>query len=117
MDNIIITSVLILIVIAVIETVSLFCKPSSTTNKLSFAAIIPIFPYDTDIRLKLNDLNKKLSNDSYCIKEIVILNYGATFEQLEVCRQFCYENSNAIITDPASLEKILSKTFAIEHKT
>lgn len=117
MDKIIITSIFILCIIALIEIVSLFCKPSQYVKKLSFAAVVPLFPKDTDLRLRLDDLNKKLSSGSYYIEKIIIINYGATLEQLEICEQFCYENPNAIITDPASLEKILSKTFAIEHKT
>lgn len=116
MDKIIATSLLVLFVIAIIEAVSLFCKPHHL-KKLSFAAVVPVFPDDKNLRLRLDDLNRKLSSSSYCIEEIIIINYGATYEQLEICKQFCYENPNAIFTDPASLEKILSKTFAIERKT
>lgn len=117
MDKIIITSLFVLCVIALIEIVSLFCKPSHYVRKLSFAAVVPVFPKDTDLRQRLDDLSHKLSSGSFYIEEIIIINYGATLEQLEICEQFCYENPNAILTDPASLEKILSKTFAIEHKT
>lgn len=117
MDNIIVVSLLILAVIAVIEAVSLFYKSSHRVSKLSFAAVIPVFPDDSDLRERLAYLGEKLSCGSYYIEEIIIINYGATIEQLEICREFCYENRNAVLTDPASLEKILSKTFAIEHKT
>lgn len=117
MDKIIVTSVLILAVIAVIEAVSLFYRASHRVSKLSFAAVVPVFPDDSDLRERLAYLGEKLSCGSYYIEEIIIINYGATVEQLEVCRAFCYENKNAILTDPASLEKILSKTFAIERKT
>lgn len=117
MDKIIITSVLILAIIALIEAVSLFYKASCRISRISFAAVIPVFPDDSDLRERLQYLSEKLSCGSYYIEEIIIINYGATVQQLEICRAFCYENKNAILTDPASLEKILSKTFAIEHKT
>ncbi|MBQ8296310.1 MAG: hypothetical protein IJX77_00840 [Ruminococcus sp.] len=117
MDNVIVTSVLILAVIAVIEGVSLFYKSSRRVKKLAFAAVVPVFPDDDDLRERLEYLGDKLSGGSYYIEEIIIINYGATIEQLEICGRFCYENRNAILTDPASLEKILSKTFAIERKT
>ena len=117
MDNIIIASLLILAVIAVIEAVSLFYKSSRRVSKLSFAAVIPVFPDNCDLRERLTYLSEKLSCGSYYIEEIIIIDYGATIEQLEICRGFCYENKNAVLTDPASLEKILSKTFAIERKT
>ncbi len=116
MDNIIVTSLLVLAVIAVIEAVSLFCT-SRRTVKLAFVAVVPVFPDDTDLRERLAYLEEKMSGSSCCIEEIIIINYGASVEQLEICRQFCFENPAAVITDPAGLEKILSKTFAIERKT
>lgn len=116
MDKLIITSLIVLAVIALIEIISLFCKPHQS-KRLSFAAVIPIFPNDSTLRCRIDALSRKLSDPSYYIEEIIFINYGATYEQLEICEQFCYENTNAIITDPASLEKILSKTFAIENKT
>ena len=117
MDNIIVTSLLVLAVIAVIEAVSLFCSSSRRRVKLAFAAVLPVFPDDTDLRERLAYLEEKMSGGSCCIEEIIIINYGASVEQLEICRQFCFENPAAVITDPAGLEKILSKTFAIERKT
>lgn len=117
MDNIIITSLIVLAVIAVIEAVSLFYKSSRRIKKLAFAAVVPVFPDDADLRERLEYLSDRLSGGAYYIEEIIIIDYGATVEQLEICRSFCYENGNAVLTDPASLEKILSKTFAIEHKT
>lgn len=117
MDNIIVTSLLVLAVIAAIEAVSLFCSASRRTVKLSFAAVIPVFPDDTDLRERLACLEEKMSGSFCCIEEIIIINYGASAEQLEICQQFCFDNPAAVITDPAGLEKILSKTFAIERKT
>ena len=117
MNNIIAAALAVLTVIAVIEAVSLFYKASKRIKKLAFAAVIPVFPNDGDLRERLEYLNEKLSCGSYYIEEIIIINYGATVQQLEICRSFCYENKNAVLTDPASLEKILSKTFAIDRKT
>lgn len=117
MDNIIITSLLVLAVITLIEAVSLFYKSSHRAKNLSYAVVIPVFPNDSDLRERLDFLSDKLSNGSFYAEEIILINYGATVEQLEICRNFCYENNNAVLTDPASLEKILSKTFAINHKT
>ncbi|MCD8187662.1 MAG: hypothetical protein LUD57_03435 [Ruminococcus sp.] len=117
MDNIIVTAVVVLAAIAVIEAVSLFYKASRRVRKLAFAAVVPVFPNDGDLRERLEYLSEKLSCGSYYIEEIIIINYGATTEQLEICCGFCYENKNAVLTDPVSLEKILSKTFAIARKT
>lgn len=116
MNTTIIVSVLILTVIAVIEAVSLFYKSKHRIKKLAFAAVVPVFPDDGDLRQRLDYLSDKLSGGAYYIEEIILINYGATAGQLEICREFCDENKNAVLTDPASLEKILSKTFAIVRK-
>lgn len=117
MDNAIVTSILILFIIAIIEIVSLFCKPVKSSEKISFAAVVPIFPYDKNLRIHLEEIKRNLSDNSYTVEKIIIINYGATYEQLEICKDFCYQNPDAIMTDPASLEKILSKIFAFNHKT
>ncbi len=116
MDIVIAAAVIVLVIIAVIEGVSLFYKSSHRTVSLLFAAVLPVFPDDDNLRRKLEYLSQKLSDDTYFAEEIILINYGATVYQLEICREFCDENENAILTDPASLEKILSKTFAIERK-
>ncbi len=116
MDNVIAAAVIVLVIITAIEGVSLFYKSSHRAVSMSFAAVLPVFPEDGELRRKLEYLSRKLSDDTYFAEEIILINYGATVHQLEICREFCDENENAIITDPASLEKILSKTFAIERK-
>lgn len=117
MDKVTVTSVIILAVIAVIEGVSLFCGSAGRKRKLTFAAVIPVFPEDDDLRERLEYLTRKLSGGACSAGSIIIVNYGAAIGQLEICELFCSENPNAFITDPAGLEKILSKTFAIERKT
>lgn len=107
MDNAIAASIIVLAVIAVIEAVSLFYKASHRAVRLAFAAVVPVFPYDDDLRRRLEYLGEKLSCGTYYIEEIVLINYGATTEQLEICRCFCDENANAVLTDPASLENIV----------
>ena len=71
MDNIIVTSLLVLAVIAVIEAVSLFCSSSRRRVKLAFAAVLPVFPDDTDLRERLAYLEEKMSGGSCCIEEII----------------------------------------------
>ncbi|MBE6862107.1 MAG: hypothetical protein E7497_04310 [Ruminococcus sp.] len=116
MDNVIAAAVIVLAVITSIEAVSLFYRSSHRAVNLSFAAVLPVFPDDINLRRKLDYLRQKLSDNTYFAEEIILVNYGATVYQLEICREFCDENENAILTDPASVEKILSKTFAIERK-
>lgn len=117
MDNIIVTTLLVLGVIALIEAVSLFGSRYFEGADAVGALVIPVLPDDEELYIKLETLSRKMSSGKLCIDEIILVNYGATQPQLEICRRFCYEHSNMVFTDPASLEKILLKTFAINGKT
>lgn len=116
MDSIIITAVFVLAVIAIIEAVSLFAGTRRKPCRLAFAAVVPVFPQDNELRFRLAELERRLSDGSFYIEEIILIDYGAGMGQMEICRRFCSEYPNAVMTDPAGLEKILSKTFAINLK-
>jgi hypothetical protein len=116
MDIIIVAALVMLAVIIITETVCLFRREPKITAEELFAAVIPVFPYDNDFAVKLEYLNEKISCGSFRAETIILIDYGADIEQLEVCREFCRNNSAAVMTDPDGLEKILSKTFAIRYK-
>ncbi|MBE6855983.1 MAG: hypothetical protein E7500_00960 [Ruminococcus sp.] len=117
MDSIIVTTLLVLGVIALIEAVSLFGSRYYEGTDAVGVLVIPVLPDDSGLYTKLENLSRKLSSGKLCTDEIILVNYGATQPQLEICRRFCYEHSNTVFTDPAGLEKILLKTFAIERET
>lgn len=117
MDLAIVIAVMILAFITVLELVNLFRSKSCSENILDFAAVIPVFPTDDNLSTRLNCLNEKIACGHCHAEEIILINYGALPEQLEICRNFCNENRCAIIADSSEIEKILSKTFAIDMKT
>lgn len=117
MDGIMVTAVFVLAVIAVIEAVSLFCKTPAVRWERTFAVTVPVFPETENIFGILEHIAGELSDFHSGGISIIIVNYGMTTAQNEVCRAFCFENPSAVITNPADVEKILSKTFAIERKT
>ena len=109
MDIVIATAVAVLLILTVTEGVSFFRKIPDDTG---YAVVIPVFPEDTELLQRL-----EYHRDTLCGGVTVILvDYGASVWQKEVCRNFCDGNGNAVITDPAGVEKILSKTFAINPK-
>lgn len=117
MDGIIVTAVIVLAVIAVIEAVSLFCKPHSIKAEHIFAVTVPVFPETENIYGRMEYIAGELAG-FHCGKiRIIIVNYGISAAQLEDCRAFCFDYPSSVITDPAGVEKILSKTFAISSKT
>lgn len=117
MEAIIITFAVILGMLFVILVTGALCRDYLKIRKTAFAAVLPVFPDDEELRRRLNYMEQKASGDNEFTELIVLVNYGATTEQIELCQRFCDKRKNVIFTDPASLEKILSKTFAIESKT
>lgn len=117
MDLTIVIAVMILAFITVLEMVSLFRSRSCSENILDFAVVVPVFPKDNNLLERLNCLSEKIACGRCHADEIILINYGALPEQLEMCRKFCIENYCAVIVDSSEVEKILSETFAIDIKT
>ncbi len=117
MDMITVIAVMILAFITVLELVSLFRKQPCSENILDFAAVIPVFPTDSNLSSRLDCLSEKIACGRCHAEEIILISYGALPEQIEMCRKFCNENSCAVIADSSEVEKILSETFAIDMKT
>lgn len=117
MDMATVIAVMILAFITVLELVSLFRSRSCCENILDFAAVIPVFPTDDNLSSRLNCLSEKIACGRCHAEEIILISYGASPEQLDMCRKFCKENCYAVIVDSSEVEKILSETFAIERKT
>lgn len=117
MDMTIVISVMILAFIVVLEFVFLFRSKSCNEDLLDFVAVVPVFPADRNLPERLSCLSEKIACGQCRIEEIILIDYGATSEQLEICRRFCLDNPCAVIADSAEIEKIMSKTFAIETIT
>lgn len=117
MDITIVISVMILAFIVVLEFVFLFRSRSCNEDLLDFVAVVPVFPADRNLSERLGCLSEKIACGQCRIEEIILIDYGATPEQLEICRRFCLDNSCAVIADSAEFEKIIAKTFAIDTIT
>lgn len=116
MDMTIVIAVMVLIFIVVLEFVSLFRSRSCNDNILDFAAVVPVFPTDDKLSLRLDFLSEKIACGQCHIEEIILIDFGASPEQLEICRRFCLDNPCAVITRYDDSEKIFSETFAIDMK-
>lgn len=117
MDMTIVISVMILIFIVILEFVSLFRSRSCNENILDFAVVVPVFPSDSNLSIRLDCLSEKIACGQCRAEEIILISYNASSEQLEICRRFCLDNPCAVIADSAEVEKILSEIFAIDTIT
>lgn len=116
MDMTIAVSVMILIFIVVLEFVSLLRSRSCNENILDFAAVVPVFPEDENLSVRLDCLSEKIACGQCHAEEIILIDFGASPEQLEICRRFCLDNPCAVIAVSEDAEKIFSETFAIDMK-
>lgn len=114
MDMTIVISVMVLAFIIVLEFVSLVRSRSCNENILDFVAVVPIFPEDKHLSMRLDCLSEKIACGQCHAEEIILIDYNASPEQLDICRRFCLDNPCAIIADSEETEKIFAKTFAID---
>lgn len=117
MDMTIAVFVMILAFIVVLEFVFLFRSRSCNEDLLDFVAVVPVFPEDRNLPERLGCLSEKIACGQCRIEEIILIDYGATPEQLEICRRFCLDNPCAAIAEFSQFEKIIAKTFAIDRIT
>ncbi|MDE5583581.1 MAG: hypothetical protein K2J08_07745 [Ruminococcus sp.] len=114
MDMAIVISVMILAFITVLELVFILRGGKCRENMLDYVAVIPVFPSDKDLAERLGCLSEKIACGRCQAEEIILIDYNALPEQLEICRGFCRENNCAVIAGSDDFEKILSQIFAIE---
>ena len=106
MDGIIITAALVLAVIAVIGIVSLFVALPSEAAP-AYAAVLPVFPGDDSLPERLEYLSMKGSGR----RRVILVDYGATCEQAEMCRRFVQSSPDAVFISASELEKLFSEIF------
>lgn len=117
MDSAIVISVMILAFITVLEMISLFRSGKRCESVADYAVVVPVFPSDASLAERLDCLSEKIACGRCQAEYIILIDYGASSEQLEMCRSFCRENQCAVVACSADLEKILSETFAITEET
>lgn len=116
MDMTIAVAVMVLVFIVVLEFVSLFRSRSCNENILDFAVVVPVFPEDENLSVRLCCLSEKIACGQCRAEEIMLIDYGALPEQLDLCRRFCLDNPSAVVVRSEDAEKIFSETFAISTK-
>ncbi|HBB72480.1 MAG TPA: hypothetical protein DCZ71_07745 [Ruminococcus sp.] len=111
MDTALITAAAVLAVIAAAEIICLFLLPCRDVSPL-YAEILPVFSEDDLLPQRLDCLALRSGGRT----ALIIVDYSATEQQLELCRQFCSNEPDCTIISAGELEKILLKTFAIPEK-
>ena len=106
MDVIIITAALILAVIAVIGAVSLFIALPSEAAP-AYAAVLPVFSGDESLPERLEYLSMKGCGR----RRVILVDYGATAQQAELCRRFVHSSPDAVFITSSDLEKLFSEIF------
>ncbi|MDE6035015.1 MAG: hypothetical protein K2G36_03805 [Ruminococcus sp.] len=115
MDIATVISVSVLVLIAVIEFIFLFRSRSCNEDVTDYVTVVPVFPEDDKLSLRLEFLSEKIACGNFRIEKILLVNYGADDGKTALCKRFCLDNPEAVIVDSEELEKILSEMFAIER--
>jgi len=113
------TIIIAVAILAVMVTAEILCIVHNGGKKLKspdFVAVIPVFPNDDSFSERLYSISEKITRGSLRADAIFLVDYGADSEKTELCRQFCRENAYAETVLPENLEKMLSKTFAIDKE-
>lgn len=106
MDMIIITSAVIIGVIALIEVLTyFFILPDEGIP--DSVAVLPVFSDDKNFPMRLECLIRRNS------RNVILVDYSADSSQTELCRQFVRDNPDAVFISHEEIERIFAETFAI----
>ena len=92
--------------LGVIACAEIFClffagsKPPSPP----LTAVIPVFPGSEDIEAALSRTRDIILRGSCPIERVILIDYGADPDSLELCREFVRDISEAVILPPEELE-------------
>ncbi|MDO4864672.1 MAG: hypothetical protein Q4A05_10935 [Ruminococcus sp.] len=106
MDGIIITAAVILAVISIIEVVTFFLAMPSRSAP-AYASVLPVFEGDEKLRERLEYLSMKGCGR----KRVILVDYTATPEQAELCRQFVHSSPDAVFIRCSELEDYFKGMF------
>ena len=106
MDGIIITAAVILAVISLIEVITFFVAMPSRSAP-AYISVLPVFPGDDKLRDRLEYLSMKGCGR----RRVVLVDYSATPDQAELCRQFVHSSPDAVFLPSSELEEFFRSIF------
>ncbi|MBR3969687.1 MAG: hypothetical protein IKJ87_01210 [Ruminococcus sp.] len=111
MDEIIITSAVILTVIAIIEIVTLFFSLPAE-NAPPYVTVLPVFCDDELFDRRIEYLMQRGCGR----RSVIIIDYSATDSQKKLCRRFIENNPDAVFVRHDELEGYFSSVFLAAEK-
>ena len=113
MDTPILISVIVLTSIAAVEMFCLCLCRGCGAKRPPLTTVLPVFPSDDTLENSLCYMRDCMLKSTFPIERILLIDYGMTDAQKELCGEFCRDFHEASTILPEELEKILSETFAI----
>lgn len=115
MEALAVTFAVVIGVMLMMLAAGLLCRDYLKEKEISHAVIFPVYSADEKIIRKIKHIERKFSSEEVSFSSVIILvNYSADAKNAEICREFCNSRENAYFIQPEDVEKILSKTFAID---
>ena len=98
-------------VVGVIAAAEIFCLYLCSKHKKKsypLCAVIPLYAEDKELFHRLGHIGSLIEDGDTFISHILLIDYGCTDEQLEVCSEFCRRYHAAELAAPEDIEEYMS---------
>ena len=82
-------AIIVVAVIATAELICLFIFSKHTGKSYPLCTVIPVLAADTELSERLEYLSSIIEDGSLIADTILLINYGGSAEQIQLCSEFC----------------------------
>ena len=111
MDKAVMITIVVLAGISAVEVICLFFCSKLKTDILPIVAVIPVRSSDDLFPQRLEFLGELMMRNSRLFDFAVLVNYGASSTQDELCTEFCRSFPQAAYVTPDGLKTILADKY------
>jgi len=104
-----ITAIIVVAVIAAAELICLFIFSRHSGKSYPLYSAVPVFADDKELSERLDYLSTLIEDGSLIADTILLIDYSASTEQLQLCSEFCQRYHSAEIIIPDEIEEKLKK--------
>ena len=104
-------AIIVVAVIAAAELICLFVYSKHRGKSYPLFTVLPLFTDDTELSERLEYLSSLIEDGSLIADTILLIDYGGSAEQLQLCSEFCDRYHSAELISPEDIEAYLKKPY------
>ncbi|WP_028520246.1 hypothetical protein [Ruminococcus flavefaciens] len=104
-----ITALTVVFFIAAVEVCCFFVISKLRGRSYPLCVVMPVFAEDSELPQRLDYIGSLVEEGSVLAENILLIDYGGTAEQIELCRDFCTSHHAAEMILPEEIEKSMKK--------